>query len=44
MFEELSKKNMDSFNEITVSMIEGVYQDRKKGTGIEKKELDNIVK
>lgn len=44
MFEELAKKNMDTFNEITISMIDGVYQDRRKGTGIEKKELDKIVK
>jgi len=44
MLLELAKKNMDTFNEITVSMIDSVYQERIKGNGIEKKELDNIVK
>lgn len=44
MLSELAKMNMDTFNEITVSMIDSVYQDRRKGTGIEKKELDKLVK
>ena len=43
-FAELEKKNMDSFNKITETFIDGVYQDRRSGKGIENTDVATLVK
>ena len=44
MYEELSKMNMDAFDEITKSMIKDLDKDRKKGKGIKFHKIDQLIR